>query len=253
MKTITCDFDTQRPVALWLLSDLHLGHAAHDAALFQRHKELAKRARAKVLFLGDALEAVNTSSGVCQVGGHFEQTGTIGQQRKMFEDAVSGLRTIAIVDGNHERRLVKDQGDSPLEVAAENIARQQKWPCEYHPHGVFVEVCVGIQIYTLVIHHGEGGGATFFKNLARDYQGADLYAAGHSHALMQEETFVHTKEGLKRVVNVRTGSYLHLPSYAWNKPGSGGVPATGSWLLWLYPDDKRMRLEKLEDRSLAAA
>ena len=253
MRTIELDIDAQRPAALWLLSDLHLGHKAHDSELFQRHKVLAKAARARVLFLGDALEAVNTSSSVCQVGGHFEQTGTIGDQRRQFETEMRGLRVVCVIDGNHERRLVKDSGESPLEVAAENIARQQKLPCHYAPHGVFVKINIGPQTYTLVVHHGEGGGATFFKNLCRDYSGADLYAGGHSHALMQEETFVHRPEGTKRVLNVRTGSYLHMPSYAWNKPGSSGIPATGSWLLWVRPDRWQMSLEKMADRELKAA
>ena len=253
MKNVTIDCNSTRPAAFWLLSDVHFGHVAHDSELFQRHRALAKAARARILFLGDALESVNTSSKVAQVGGHFEQVGTIGDQRRQFEEAVKGFRTIVVIDGNHERRIVKETGESPLEVAAANISRQQRYPCHYFPHGVFVTINLGSQTYTLVLHHGEGGGTTFFKHLARDYSGADLYAGGHSHALMQEETLVHRPHGTERVLNVRTGSYLKLPSYAWDKPMSGPIPPTGSWLLWLRPDRFQMTLEKLSDRELKAA
>lgn len=251
--TIEVGFDTTRPLPLWILSDLHIGHVAFDEELFLSHLALAKQARAKVLFLGDALEAVNTSSKVNQLGGHFEQVGTIGDQRRRFQDYMKGLRVLAILDGNHERRLVRESGESPLEVAAENIARQQKYPCPWRAHGSFVNIRVGAQKYSIVIHHGEGGPTTFFRHLHRDFQGADLYAGGHTHGLSQEEMFVHTATGPRRVINVRSGSYLAFPSYAADKPTSGGIPATGSWLLWLRPDRLSMTLEKLSDREAKAA
>lgn len=241
--------DATRPQAIWLLSDLHIGHKQFDQELFEQHRRKALQARARVLFLGDALEAVITGSKVANLGGMYEQVGSIVDQRKRFEDYMKGFNVLGIVDGNHERRCTRVTGYSPLQDAAENIARQQHLPCTYSPHGMFVTIRLGKLTYSLVVHHGEGGPTTFFRHLIRDFPGASLYAGGHSHDLSFTEYFQHTPTGIpKRVQCIRTGSYLHLPGYAADAPGTYGIPATGSFLLWLRSDRWDMRLERMLER-----
>lgn len=253
MKTVDVSIDSKRPIAVWLLSDLHIGHKAFDQELFDRHREAAKRARARVLFLGDALEAVTTGSKVANLGGHFDQIGSIGEQADQFVEYMKGFRVLSTVEGNHERRVTRTTGRSPLHDINKDLARQQRYPCGFFPHGGFVRITVGKQRYTLVVHHGEGGPTTFFRSLMKDFIGADAYFGGHTHQLSTEEVLVHTADGPKRVLTARTGSYLHLPAYACDKPSTYGVPATGSWLLWLRPDRKQLTLEKMSDRLEGAA
>lgn len=226
---------------------------AFDGELFEAHRTLAKQARARVLFLGDALEAVTTGSKVANLGGQFEQTMSIGDQEDLFVDYMKGFRVLACVEGNHEARITRTTGTSPFRNLCRTLSAQQGKPCPLLQYGGFFNIKVGAQNYSLVIHHGEGGPTTFFRHLMRDFPGADLYAGGHTHQLSREEMFVHTPKGPRRVTTIRTGSYLNFPSYTASKPTSGGIPATGSWMLWLYPDTKRLRIERMEDRAERAA
>jgi len=249
VNSVNLSFNTNRPKALWLLGDIHFGHKDFDEELFERHRELALRARAGVLCLGDVLEAVTTGSKVANLGGQFDQTLAIGDQEDAFLDAMKGFVVHATVQGNHEARIERVLGTSPFKNINRLLAAQQKKPCHFLHHGGFVNVRVGKQTYRLMIHHGEGGPSTLFRYLARDFPGADLYAAGHTHSLSHEEFFTHTPKGTKRIICTRTGSYLNMPAYSRPRPHTGGIPATGSWLLWLWPGERRMKLEKMEDRA----
>lgn len=215
-----------------------------------RHRAAAKAARARVLMLGDALEAVTTGSKVANLGGQFEQVSSIPEQADEFVSLMDGFRVLAIIDGNHERRVTRVVGRSPLKEVADRIARQQHHPCHYSAHGTFVTLRVGDITYRVVIHHGEGGPTTFFRYVMRDFPGANVYAGGHTHELSESEYFVHTpNDAPDRVRCIRTGSYLHLPSYAADRTSAHGIPATGSFLLWLRPDRFNIRLTRLEDRA----
>lgn len=247
--TINLQIEAKRPQAFWLLSDIHIGHTAFDKAKFERDRAKALQARARVLMLGDALEAVTAGSKVANVGAFFDQVAPIWQQREWFVEYMQGFRVLAIIPGNHERRVIKATSECPLERAAEQISRQQHYPCAYVNQSTHVRIKLGRQRYGVHIHHGEGGPTTMQRYNMRDFPGGDVYAAGHTHELKRDETFVHDiNDGLRRVHRVRTGSYLHLPSYAADKPPTDAIPATGSWLMWLRPDRHEIRFETLAER-----
>lgn len=240
---------TGRPQAIWVLSDLHLGHVAFDKELFERDLAMAKKARARVLFLGDALEAVTTGSKVANLGGMFDQTCSIGDQEDMFMDYMNGMRVLACVEGNHEARITRTTGTSPFRNICRFLTARQNYRCAFLPHGGYVKVKVGSQTYPIVAHHGEGP-AAYFKLMKRDWPDGEIFVAGHTHELCQSEQVVRRLDGTRqRYLTCRTGSYLDDPSYAATRPTSGGIPATGSHLLWLYPDRKKMFLEKMSDRA----
>lgn len=251
MKILNVGFDSQRPISLWLLSDLHLGHMAHDSRLLDVHRTIAKQARAKMVFLGDALEAVTSNSSVAAVGGQFEQEGTVGDQLDRFVQTVRGFRVLALLEGNHERRVTRVTGYSILTHAAESIARQQGKPCEFLPHGGLLNIRVGEVEYHIAVHHGEGGPTSFFRGMMRDYDAVDLVAGGHTHQLIREDVLRHTPDGTRTVICLRTGSYLPLPNYAQEKIGTYSPPAPGSWLVTLHPDKRRIEVKSLQDLAIA--
>lgn len=253
MNFPTFRFDTKKPVALWALSDVHHGHVSHDSELFERHRAIAKAARAKVLFLGDALEAVTTGSKVANMGAAFDQTLSIGDQEDAFLDAMKGLRVLCTVEGNHEARVTRTTGTSPFKNINRLLAAQQGYPVPFLQHGGYVNIKVGSQSYRFHVGHGEGGPTTYFRYTMRDWPEADAWLAGHTHELGNWEHLVHRSGGPKRVTTCRTGSYLELPSYAAARPGTNMIPATGSYLIWLHPTVKHMRFEKMSDRELKAA
>lgn len=232
------------------MSDLHIGHRNFDRELFEAHREAALKARARVIFMGDALEAVTTGSKVANLGGQYEQTMSVGEQEDAFIDYMAGLRVLALIPGNHERRVTRVTGTCPLRNVARAIAAQQHYPCEHRNHGTFVDIRLGRQRYLMVAHHGEGGPTTFFRYLMRDYPGADVYCGGHTHELGDREAFVndHRTGGMRRVRLVRTGNYLPDPSYAKDRPPTDHIPATGSFLMTLRPDRHHVSLERLNDR-----
>lgn len=244
-------FDSARPINLWMLSDLHLGHQAHASELFQAHKEVAKQARAKVVFLGDALEAVTSGSVVASVGAHFEQHGTLRDQLDEFVETMKGLRVLVILEGNHERRVTRVTGYSLLTHASEQIARRQGKPCGFFSHGGLLTVKVGEVDYRLALHHGEGGAASFFRGMMRDYESVDLIAGGHTHQLIREDVLRHGPTGPRPVACLRTGSYLPLPNYAQEKVGASPIPAPGSWLVTLHPGQRRLEVRSMNDLAIA--
>lgn len=222
------------PKAIWLLSDVHLGHVSCDVEKFKRHTAYARKLGAWVFSLGDLCETVTLSSSVSSKGALFEQFnpregGSINFQTDYITHLLRGLDVKILLDGNHERRLARQGYDLSRELARRLEAR-------YVP--AFASIRVGK--VRIMVHHGEGS-VKFFDYARRDWPNHDVLAAGHNHHLSVDLVL---EGGTRTVSCIRTGSYLYLPRYQMERASSYSNVPTGSCMLHLS-DGKVERVEIL--------
>jgi hypothetical protein len=197
-------------------------------------------------------------SKVAQLGGMWEQNLTIGQQRDKLLDYLQGFTVDLVMDGNHECRSWRTQGESQSNVISLILSAKQNTRAHYLPHGGFVTVefntptSVGDQRYVTYMHHGEGAPTQLFNRLMSENQGSEVLAAGHTHQLSFSEAQVNTPQGYQRVFWVRTGGYINDPAYAARKPSTYGKTATGSYIMYLHHDQHRVEFHRTEDLALTA-
>ena len=148
-------------------------------------------------------------------------------------------KVLAVVEGNHERRIARDSGINTTELLAEGLG------VTYSPASTLLKITMGRNrkngkryCYTLYLTHGTGAGRTAGGKInalrrLREIVLADVYVMGHVHwtASFTENYFVpdvrNNKIDEKTLTFVSTGSFLNWGGYAEEKnmyPNRLGAP-----------------------------
>lgn len=230
------DIDT---VSLMVFSDLHIGHEKFDEQVFFRYLKTAYEEPVLVLLNGDIIEC-----GTRHSYGTFEQTMDQNQQYEKaieyFQPLSDAGRLIAMISGNHENRLARDNNKLSinqfmgklLKVPAFDTAAFIKlyMTPDYDSHKK-------MQFYQIYATHGKSWSKTASGKLravmeTRDVANADLYIMSHMHTPIHHATTVFDTHGMKRVKKAKqyvvTGAFLqYWNSYAHKRniaPSVVGVP-----------------------------
>jgi len=147
--------------------------------------------------------------------------------KKKFLPLANSGQLIGLIDGNHEERIVKQGGQRPMNTLAEYL-RVPYFPneCAY----LFWRVGNGRDgkgdkyrpyNYTMLIHHGRGGGRTPGGKLnkvwqLRDMAPADIYIMGHVHGEIAYKDMYPVPDIRNHKLNTTKRYYL----------------ASGCWLGW---------------------
>lgn len=237
--------ESTKPVHLWNISDVHIGHKDHAYELFLKHLRLAKRRGWRVGCWGDLLEWVTVDSRVALFGAMWEQNMTPQEQVDAMTKLLAGHTVDFILPGNHDGdRQAKVQFAAPREMVQRLRLMGQN--THYFTTAVSITYLVGEQEYHIFGNHGVGpyrnpvGLAE--RQLARR-EGYDAIVGGHIH-----ETFVVPKvvylpyEKTRRVWWVRTGHYLDNPDYQ-ERRVLGVDGAMGSVLFTMDPKEHKFWAE----------
>ena len=143
-------FPDKKEIGLAVCCDWHLGSQTCDTSAVKKWVDTIKKNKWYVLLLGDLTENATISS----VGSVYEQVMT--PQEQIFE--VVRLLTpikdyvLGSVLGNHGNRSVKIAGLNPDQIIAYELGHP------YYNNMVAGRIQVGSAHWTIVGHHGAGGG-----------------------------------------------------------------------------------------------
>jgi hypothetical protein len=223
MQEVQWDFEPRKDKArtrIYILSDLHLGHAGAHKALLKRHiAKIAEDADCHVILGGDILDAIclqDRRARLSQmdpdiIGEHRDDL--INQQVNMALDLLAPIaRKIRLMlIGNHEEAILERASVDPLQILADGLGlsaapkeclrgkpyegaycayMRLRWPeaadmgSRGSPHWWMLDIAA---------HHGAGGGrkpgakVNRVDDRAGWYPTAHIVASGHNHSRTMHE------------------------------------------------------------------
>lgn len=244
-------FDTDKAfseVEVYAIHDLHYGSELFDEEMWNRaKKEILEQSNRFCVFVGDMMEnaTIGSKSDVYsqRVSPH-EQQEWVAQQ---FTDLAD--RTIAIVDGNHERnRSYKTAGLFPLLTAAA-IARVDD---RYRPHFAVCDIGVGKRDkdktqqvrYVLYLVHKAKEGSKTSASTSLATSGIDVVISGHDHRpadlpkAQLAYNSINKVVSLKPIESINAGSWCRYDNYTVD---NGYLPnSTKKYKLLLHGGSKKV-------------
>lgn len=246
-----------KPVVIWAVADVHLGsilHKEQEWASFCR--SVIKEENNFVVLAGDMLDNTLKSS----VGEVYDNTLRPAEQRRILTEQLKPLaaegRILAAIAGNHEYRSKKETDDEPLfdilaRLGVEHIYRDGMAVVKIQMNDTEKDGKSN-PTYTLLVHHGAGGGGTTgaainkAEGFAAMYDGVDAFIFGHWHKpIVSNQTKIcidpHNKRVSEKPVKIIVAS-------AWMNYGSYGLrgmmkPATfAPQQLILHTNKKKMEV-----------
>lgn len=233
-------------IELYVVSDLHYGSKQFDNNKWNKLKEeILDRPNRYMIFAGDAMENAVPGS----KSSVFDQNVPPHEQREWVVQQLTELkdRTIAVVDGNHERnRSTKLAGLYPLYDACLLAGIGEA----YRPHFAFVDIGVGARrkdpsqqthYVAYVVHRAKD---TKQYSSADFVDGIDLMAFGHDHSshdmprgkLVYDAKLKQVRQATVEVLD--SGSFLRYGGYA--ADGAFRPAPEKLYKATLFGDEKRI-------------
>lgn len=204
------------------IGDVHYGHKNCDVNAFLKTIEYIKNNKnTYTIIVGDLLETATKDSvgaGVLEESVHLREQ--ITNMIKILEPLAKNNKILCAVDGNHELRIHKMLGITPIQYICDVL----KIP--YQQYQSYVTINLNSVKYNVMITHGKGSGsskAARIKSIAKPSDVAplmDLYISGHLHSDItdKDKVFYIAEDGsLKEHIRryVMCGSFLkYFDSYA---------------------------------------
>ncbi len=203
--------DSWESIKLAPLYDVHIGHGAHDAAKFARHKQWILDTPNVLTWNGGDL--IENASKFSVGGGVYEQDLTPHQQvvQAILDVAPIAHKMLFMLPGNHEART--NQMGISLGAFMAMCTDAPYWP-DY----AFCTIRWRGNNFRLLAHHGSGGAQTAGaqRNAARKalaWANFDLYWTGHLHnPLADPVTRIDYDQKTGRMVE-RNALVVISPSY----------------------------------------
>ena len=204
-------------------------------------KWIKNKEYAYTFLMGDLFDAVTKTS----LGNVYEQEYNLKTAKDLVTEELKPIKDkiLGCIDGNHEARIGRAVGDSPVYDLSHRLG------IEYFPNWcAYLFLAVGKSryqqdknrpiIYTAFMHHMRGGGATPGGKINRlkKLKGmalADLYCGAHVHLKGAfKEKYLTPDIRTKKLIEeqetyVATGSFMGYASYSiigqYEKPATGAV------------------------------
>ena len=209
-------FETNRPLALYVYTDTHIGNVGFDEKLLKEHIQLCKKdKRARWVHLGDWAEAITPNDRRFDIRATDElEDPELGKVLRQYEHAEKLFKPIAkqglaLLSGNHDDKLAKESGDYIAQ-----LGRRLNIP--YLRRIGYLDLKVMGQYMPTLLWHGSWGGemrgavANRMHRLSHKFD-ARLYLAGHWHRYdpyIDELLFL-----LKGKTHTMKRYYVACPSY----------------------------------------
>ena len=212
------DYSNQDCLHMYPLGDIHLGSSkCAEGVLDEWLTYIVDTDGTSLLNTGDNLNSAIKDS----VSDVYDEQYTVQVARQKLTDkfrpVAEANKLDAIIDGNHEWRILRAVGDSPNSAVADALG------VAYSPAALYVVYHVGDQEYGVYLRHGNGGGATMGAAVNRLEKqerivDADVYISGHTHTQVAfpKETFVRVGDRMvrRKRMFVSSGSFLGYEDYA---------------------------------------
>ena len=187
---------TEEPVTIFPIFDVHLGSQECMEQEFQAFIETVKNTPNTFVILGGDLLDNGLKNSLTNV---YRAVYAPSTQKKLMANLLEPIRDriLCCVDGNHERRSVRDSDCSPCRDIMAKLDLEHL----HRENMAFLKVQIGKGIgenvnskyrpvYTFCVTHGAGGGAlpggviNRAERAAYSIEGIDALIVGHSHKPM---------------------------------------------------------------------
>ena len=235
------------------IGDFHVGDPSGLGGSTEEGRYATKKFRSMVQYIkdkpyaytflmGDLFDAVTKTS----LGNVYQQQYTLGTAKDFLTEELRPIKDkiLGCIEGNHEERIIKAVGDSPVKDLSKflNIEYFPNW-CAY----LYLSVGESRKgeydkrrpcIYTVYMHHLIGGGATIGGKFNRVKKLqlmvlADIYCGAHVHlkGVTKEKYIIPDIRG-KNLTGMQqayclTGSFMGYADYSvkgmYEKPATGAV------------------------------
>lgn len=199
--------------SLVLFCCVHIGERAHDADELQKYINWIARNKKSVSWagLGDLID-VGVPVGTRHVGSVFNNNITPQQQLETFCQKFKCIagQGLAMVTGNHERRVESVTSIELLKMAADRLNMPYKGNS-----GILI--WQGKKIF--IAHGASSGPMTDYNKIMNAYEGLDAIVLGHTHQMYTQKLRRFTVNaqgniGEKEIHLIRAGSFLKDAVYA---------------------------------------
>lgn len=209
------DYSHLDKLHLYPLGDIHKGAAAHAVERWRGWLSYLEGAEhASMLGTGDFFNAaiIGSKSDV------YDERMTVRDAKRELRSELKPLaeagRLDGLADGNHEDRICRSVGDSPVADLADGFE------VPYVSASALFVYTIGDQQYEVFLRHGTGNGQSVvaLTKGSNIFPTADVHITGHTHRqiVMPDDFFV--REGNRAVRRHRhyvcSGSFLGLEKYA---------------------------------------
>lgn len=232
MREISVKLDDRKKVPVWIAGCVHVGALTHLGGLLDKWISWAKRANPYIILAGDMIESALPGHRFSQ--GVWLQTINPHEQIEKVIELFKDLNVVAVLRGNHERRIYNISSVDPAKLIADGLGARYmgfggKFSFTFDP---------GVS-YRGVVFHGSGGSTnpkTQLDKASKIYHGFDFIAISHLHKLYEDAVQEMTPHGVQTTYRIRCGSFLGYEEYAeeaFYEPGISGSP-----LLYLYREER---------------
>jgi predicted phosphodiesterase len=245
----------KEPVAIFTMSDVHIGSKqCHVPTLLEHIKLLKRIPNLYAIFQGDMMEWCITER---QMDALFGQTLAPDRQAAAYRNLLEDLmeKVIAIISGNHDERAFRKGGLDVVGLILQSVKR----------HGIYlrdggtldIKMHGGVSYSWRAMHGDAMSGNSMYSHTAsmarhaRFQVGwADVLSSGHIHEPEVKTVWEPRADGAPKemTILIRSGSYKIGPEQYPDRMGLIGVPEVVSPCVILFPNKKRMiAFAKLED------
>jgi len=164
------------------IGDTHKGNPGHVEKQFQKAKEVIKKQKMNVVMMGDMVE--------CREPGHpFFVPGapTINDQMNWYCDLIDefndGGMLLGVMIGNHEHALIQKTSNNDIQRYCKKVK------VSYMDYMGTLDFDYSGYTYSVVFHHGAGGGTTIggqmnrLMNFTKIFGNYDAVIMAHTHQL----------------------------------------------------------------------
>lgn len=246
-KILSANVGQHEEIILYGLSDWHIGSEYCDRKLLQSFVDTIQHTKnAYCVILGDVMDNAlkGSKSNV--------YTATMNPDRQISEGAniLYPIRDkiLAITEGNHEVRSVKEVGLLPMNYLSAKVGVNVD---KVYSIGAFILFLTYENMmnsgrsttFTLYCKHGNGGGGTVggkANSMAKMQMQivADVYLSGHTHVELGFAPQIYIADATRKTLmcqkqlNVNTGSFLNWGGYAAEGNYAPSVTGTPKVRLW---------------------
>jgi len=235
------EFETDRPLAIGITGDWHLGSSCNNEMLKRDIEIIAQHPLvAGGFFMGDLTESANFNPAQDEMYFNFEE-----QRQMMISmfDYIGKDRILGMWRGNHDCKWEKKFGTSKY------AGLDKKYEAPVFYGNAYLDVFVnGINYRGMGSHRLRG--SSIYNNAHasvrghREVQGLDFVISGHNHKKGKMEQSVREFNGARNIYAVSTGTYAKGGGYAKDSGfGTQKSPEQGMYWIILSQDKKLIRVE----------
>jgi predicted phosphodiesterase len=234
LDVVRARIDTDKPIGLCFLSDLHLGNVKTDYRSMRRDLSLVRDHPQLYVMKGGDWPNKTLGSFRDQTA-MSEQISPPQSQVVITEAIINALdgKVVAAIGGNHDNRDERATG-----LSTEYFIHRDK-PFPYLKYGGVVKLTVGSQEYAILWKHHYKGSSIYNELHANIrarrelYPLADIVVMEHTHSPAVKTSRQYDYDLGRMVVDIRTGTYLLDDAYSRDKFKAG---RPGPMVVVLYPD-----------------